>query len=177
MSRPGYVYVIRGPDDLFKIGHSRDYKSRIATFAVVLPFDVEYELVLRSDDRVELEGELHDKFDERRVRGEWFNLSNHDLFVLWSCTSELIDTVWLQEQWNLIEETIESPNLPLHAAMVGTAIIRMAIASAFPCLTPNDFEVFSRWWKIDLGNASTPRHPQDMVEAISDWQTHQYGGT
>lgn len=76
---PGYVYLIRSSDGLYKIGRSGNPNNRMRTFKLTLPFDVEYECVIHTDDMVALEKQLHRKYTEKRIRGEWFKLSARDV--------------------------------------------------------------------------------------------------
>lgn len=75
----GWVYLLRSADDLYKIGRTVDPNNRIRTFNVKLPFDVEYEHLIQTDNRFALETELHHHFAAQRVGGEWFNLSPEDV--------------------------------------------------------------------------------------------------
>lgn len=78
----GYVYVLSSDSGLYKIGKTRDYKNRIRTFGVKLPFMVAYELVTKSDNYHALEQQLHQRFDHLRVDGEWFALTPDDLTAI-----------------------------------------------------------------------------------------------
>ncbi len=77
--RPGYVYLIRSVTGHYKIGRTRDPKKRMATFGVKLPFEVEFECLIKCEDMAQAEQELHAKFDHKRVNGEWFALSDEDV--------------------------------------------------------------------------------------------------
>ena len=76
---PGYVYILQSDTGPYKIGRSNNPKSRIKTFGVQLPFEVEYLAVIPSDDYVGLETELHVQYEDKRVNGEWFDLSPEDV--------------------------------------------------------------------------------------------------
>lgn len=75
----GYVYVLKAESGLYKIGKAKDYRDRLKTFTVKLPFEVAYELVIATEDNSKLERELHEQYKDKRVRGEWFSLTAHDL--------------------------------------------------------------------------------------------------
>lgn len=75
----GWVYLLRSSDDVYKIGRTRDPKNRIRTFSVKLPFDVEYEHLVRCDDMYAMETELHQRFADKRLDGEWFILTDNDV--------------------------------------------------------------------------------------------------
>lgn len=75
----GYVYLLQSPTGAYKIGRSRDPQSRLRTFQVKLPFEVSYVAVIQSENMYSLERELHNRFEQQRVNGEWFNLSPEDV--------------------------------------------------------------------------------------------------
>lgn len=76
---PGYVYLVQSPTSAYKIGRTKDYKSRARTFGVQLPFEVEFICVIQTGNMRKLEKELHQRFAEKRVSGEWFNLLPEDV--------------------------------------------------------------------------------------------------
>ncbi len=79
--RAGYVYLLRTLHDetLFKIGRTSNPDNRAKTFGVTLPFPVEYVCLIQSDDMYILEGQLHAKFSQQRLDGEFFRLSPDDV--------------------------------------------------------------------------------------------------
>ena len=66
------IYFI-GNLEKIKIGHSSKIKSRISTIRVSCPFEAELLLLLEGGK--EVEKMLHSKFNEYKIRGEWFNMS------------------------------------------------------------------------------------------------------
>lgn len=78
-TNPGYVYLLLAESGHYKIGRTSDPENRAKTFGVKLPFRVEYECVIKTNEMVGLEKELHKKFDAKRIDGEWFALSNDDV--------------------------------------------------------------------------------------------------
>lgn len=75
----GYVYLIKSSEGCYKIGRSKNVKERISSLGVTLPFDIEVIHTIKSADYAGLETELHELFELKRVRGEWFNLSPDDI--------------------------------------------------------------------------------------------------
>lgn len=49
------------------------------TFALKLPFEVEFECLIKTLDMYSTEKELHEKFASKHVNGEWFNLDDNDV--------------------------------------------------------------------------------------------------
>lgn len=76
---PGYVYLVQSPTGAYKIGKAKDPSNRQKTFDVKLPFEVEFIALIQSDDMRKLEAELHAQFADKRVNGEWFNLTPEDV--------------------------------------------------------------------------------------------------
>ncbi len=76
---PGYVYLLQSPTSAYKIGRTKSPKSRSKTFGVQLPFEVEFIALIKTNDMLRLEAELHQQYAEKRVNGEWFNLSSEDV--------------------------------------------------------------------------------------------------
>jgi hypothetical protein len=79
LSRKGYVYLVKAETGHYKIGHTTDPDNRMKTFNVKLPFHVEYEHLIKCDDRLDAERRLHQKFADKRVNGEWFALTDKDV--------------------------------------------------------------------------------------------------
>lgn len=82
--RPGSVYVLQADDgpDLYKIGVSRNVNRRLTEIAAHLPWTLSVRLMIESDDPETLERELHHRFAEKRVNGEWFRLTADDLAMI-----------------------------------------------------------------------------------------------
>jgi hypothetical protein len=78
-NRPGYVYVLRSSTGAYKIGLARNPQNRLETFTVKLPFEVEYDTLIKTDDMRRLEAELHARYAHKRINGEWFTLDADDL--------------------------------------------------------------------------------------------------
>lgn len=78
--KAGYVYLLAGPNDTYKIGYTVNPKNRHKTFNVKLPFPIkEFDHLIQTDDMIALEKALHQRFANRRVAGEWFALTEDDL--------------------------------------------------------------------------------------------------
>ena len=77
--RFGFVYLVKGTNGYYKIGRTLNIADRMKTFSVKLPFDVELEHTIESDDYIAAEKELHKRYAKRRVNGEWFALTEADV--------------------------------------------------------------------------------------------------
>jgi hypothetical protein len=85
---PGFVYLFRAENGLYKIGRSECPLRRLSEFAA-FPVLVEFVHQIRTDDMGWLEARLHRKYAGQRVRGEWFALSVTDVAGL--CAVEVHD--------------------------------------------------------------------------------------
>jgi hypothetical protein len=85
----GYIYLVRAimPDTYYKIGLSKNSKSRISTMGVKLPFPIEVTHTFPTDDMRQSEKTLHDRFAHKRVNGEWFELKQADVDYICSIAS------------------------------------------------------------------------------------------
>jgi hypothetical protein len=78
------------------------------TFSVELPFKTEVKIILRTNDAEATEKQLHCRFADQRVRGEWFDLSVDDLHTIWML-SEINQTLQLgAETWT--KNGVPQPN-------------------------------------------------------------------
>lgn len=79
--REAWVYLLRSVSGHYKIGRAIDPNNRLKTFHVMLPFEVEFDCLIKSDDSeyVTLERSLHKRFADKRINGEWFALDSDDV--------------------------------------------------------------------------------------------------
>jgi hypothetical protein len=72
------VYLVEmGDTGHYKIGHSRNPRARIREFNTPLP--IKFICAIECENAVQLEAELHVRFSARRMRAEWFALSDEDV--------------------------------------------------------------------------------------------------
>lgn len=89
--RPGFVYLLRevnGPH--YKIGRAKNPNNRRQTFEVKIPYRVEYEAVIQTDDMFRLESELKARYVDKCVEGEWFALEPADVDYIKSLAQEQV---------------------------------------------------------------------------------------
>lgn len=75
----GYIYVLRAENNTYKIGRAKNIKSRITTIQTSSPLKIDEVLSFFSDNYIEIESELHKRYGEKRIIGEWFSLSSEDI--------------------------------------------------------------------------------------------------
>ena len=74
----GFVYLIQS-GKRYKIGATADLASRSKAIAVQMPDPTKTVHVIRTDDPFGIEGYWHRRFAEKRVGGEWFELSRDEV--------------------------------------------------------------------------------------------------
>lgn len=74
----GFVYLIWSRYG-YKIGKAVNVKSRTRLFEVKLPFPIKVEHYARFDDYSHAERSLHRYFHDKRLEGEWFDLTPDDV--------------------------------------------------------------------------------------------------
>jgi hypothetical protein len=76
----GYVYILKKEgQNVYKIGRSIDYLTRINRLEVKLPFSVVPLMVFFSEQHKKAEDALHKFFLHKRLKGEWFELTQSDI--------------------------------------------------------------------------------------------------
>jgi hypothetical protein len=78
--KSGWVYLVHGQGKEYKIGKTtRQPSERLAEFIPKLPFDSHLVCTIEAVNPNELEEYLHIYFDNKRIRGEWFELTDEDV--------------------------------------------------------------------------------------------------
>lgn len=79
----GYVYFLRETlNNTVKIGKTKNVANRIGQWTSSLPFDVHEEFVIKTPFHNELERLFHKIFEHKKVKGEWFSLTDDDLYAI-----------------------------------------------------------------------------------------------
>jgi len=76
-----YVYIIKdvSASGYCKIGRTIHPASRLRKFGIALPFQIHILAIIPCEDEVLLESVLHNHFINKRINGEWFNLTGGDI--------------------------------------------------------------------------------------------------
>ncbi len=74
----GHVYLLKH-ENTCKIGKSYDASRRYKEIKVQMPHDTEEIHVIETDDPSGIEAYWHNRFKNKRLNGEWFNLSKEDI--------------------------------------------------------------------------------------------------
>jgi hypothetical protein len=75
------VYIIKTGKNLYKIGKTRDLLKRLNGYHTHLPVIFKVVRQYIASNMTELEESLHIVFQHKRIKGEWFQLTNDDLVI------------------------------------------------------------------------------------------------
>lgn len=108
-----YVYLIK-MDSCFKIGIAQDVESRLAQLQTGSPYDLEVVQCYEFHNAQTVEGALHQKFGDVRMRGEWFRLKENQVIEFGNICSMLGGLAYRPDNVSLediedAEEEIEKP--------------------------------------------------------------------
>ncbi len=78
-SASGHVYFIKASNGAVKIGRTSNLEDRMKTFEVKLPFPISLEPYFATRHAKAVEKMFHDLFADKRLAGEWFDLSEEVL--------------------------------------------------------------------------------------------------
>lgn len=78
--KKGHIYFLRADNGLTKIGETKDLEVRLKAINDSLLNETELLFSIESEDVRKLEGEFHEQFKNKRVKGEWFDLSPSDIW-------------------------------------------------------------------------------------------------
>ena len=79
-SEKGVVYLLKIKDtNQYKIGVSKDFDRRYNEISPKMPFELKTINLIKSFNIYDLEKELHEKFANKRIKGEWFELEEKDV--------------------------------------------------------------------------------------------------
>ena len=77
-TRNGHIYVVH-TNGYHKIGRSSNVKERINGLRATVPTPLELICTIPSTDTYTDEKNLHERFDDKRTQGEWFELTEEDI--------------------------------------------------------------------------------------------------
>ena len=75
---PGYIYLLES-NGKYKIGRSRDIKSRILSYKTQNPFGIRIITTKYVNDYIFSEKHILSLFPKKRIFGEWFSLSKDEV--------------------------------------------------------------------------------------------------
>jgi hypothetical protein len=75
----GFVYLLRGHPGQYKIGFTNLVDRRVAELGATAAVELELIHEIKTDDPSGVEAYWHKRFNEQRLRGEWFRLTSADV--------------------------------------------------------------------------------------------------
>lgn len=72
------VYLIEHEHGFIKIGVSQNPKQRVRDLQTSCPYDLSVLAVIETDVPFTVESHLHEKYENRKQQGEWFDLSTRE---------------------------------------------------------------------------------------------------
>lgn len=85
VARRGCVYFVQVNNDAVKIGITDNFERRLKILDTSTPYPIKVLKVVYSTGYHSLEIELHKKFADKRIKGEWFALSSDDIKWIKEC--------------------------------------------------------------------------------------------
>jgi hypothetical protein len=73
--RDEFVYLAQASTGEHKIGWSTDPRRRVGSFDAKMPISIDLNYHFKCDDAREAESRLHQMASDRKVKGEWFDLT------------------------------------------------------------------------------------------------------
>lgn len=103
----GFVYIIESNLG-YKIGHTKNIEKRTNIFNVKIPFEWEYQYIFMLDDYKKLEKKLHHIFKQKRIKGEWFNLTIDDIKSIIQIIESSNNILKIEKKIDYIIEVVET---------------------------------------------------------------------
>jgi len=92
---PGYVYLLKCENkNIYKIGYSKNAPKRVRKLNTEIPFKLFITHLIRTDNMVHLEKYLHDKYNDKRMNGEYFRLNQNDVKYIKSLNYETVQELY-----------------------------------------------------------------------------------
>ena len=107
--KPDKTYIITDNNGLFKIGCTSNLKTRIKAIQIGNPNFIEFVAIINGGK--EVESELHKRFEEYKINGEWFSINEEQIYDVVKSYKKAMykDTLnsLLFELWHLSDSKVE----------------------------------------------------------------------
>jgi hypothetical protein len=90
------IYLVKC-NEYYKIGRSNSILDRIRVMEIGNPYKLELVFFARTDKDLEVEKMLHKTFEHKRIKGEWFCLSDSDIMEF----ERIIKKTWTKKDANI----------------------------------------------------------------------------
>tara|TARA_R100000278_G_scaffold40193_3_gene35434 strand:+ start:11309 stop:11749 length:441 start_codon:yes stop_codon:yes gene_type:complete len=74
-----YIYILKG-ENSYKIGYTTNFNKRIKNYKTHNP-NIKTLCVIESSNSFELESYLHNRFENKNIDGEWFDLTEEEVLL------------------------------------------------------------------------------------------------
>lgn len=98
---PGFIYLIRAPNNLYKIGMAINIHKRFGELKTLSPVPLQLIHVIKTPLRYSAERRMHKRFKKHRHHGEWFSLTEKHVEWLKSIDEENFEAK--MEHWPFID--------------------------------------------------------------------------
>lgn len=78
-SKSGFVYLVKGHPGEYKIGRTNLVDRRLSELGATASIEQELIHEIKTDDPAGIEAYWHKRFNDKRMRGEWFRLNPSDV--------------------------------------------------------------------------------------------------
>ena len=79
-AKSGIVYLLKIKNkSQYKIGVTTKLQKRVDDLSTQMPFELQVEHKIKSDNIYSLEEKLHQKFKNKQIKGEWFELDKKEV--------------------------------------------------------------------------------------------------
>lgn len=85
-----YIYLVRC-GEFHKIGYAYNVASRFDSFKTSNPYDISLEFALKVPNAKKLEGILHEKYQSKRYKREWFRLDGIDIAEIKDLCQDIVN--------------------------------------------------------------------------------------
>jgi len=88
------VYLIEHEHGYIKLGRSTNPVQRLASLNTATPYEIHLTGFIKTNDAVELEAELHGRYEQYQKSGEWYNLPTYEkmhLIAICDLNKEQVD--------------------------------------------------------------------------------------
>jgi len=81
-AKDGWIYILQLDKKACKIGRTTRLDERVRDLGTKLPYEPDLIHTIETNDIYWAEHHLHKFFHDKRIRGEWFNLTEEDIAML-----------------------------------------------------------------------------------------------
>lgn len=82
-NKKGFVYFLKAEKtNWYKIGMTNNLHDRLNQLRPIMPFKIKIAYYIKANNRYKLEKKIHKVFKDKKINGEWFELSTNDIQLI-----------------------------------------------------------------------------------------------